>query len=554
MPKSISTNTFGVAKWVVSADPTQGTHTTIASALAAASTGDTVFLRDGTFNENLTMVNGIDMMSLSNGTYYPLNTNIRGKLTFSTAGVYEVSGIEVEANGSNCVEVSGSGNTYVTFTNCVFNNTFAGAALNITNSSGLTTITFENCFFYIADSSGYFISKSGNSVVNFYSCEIFNANNSTVASTSSGGSLIFHLSSIQSSFSISGNSGVSFQYCDINNSTADTLSLTSSGTSQYEVLFTEVISNTQPVASVGSGTTLILKESVLASNNTNVVSGSGTVKYGDVTFLLSSQFENTLTLDLFGATPSNAASGYVWKSTGPYTSPTWQPDGSGGGFTSITQQVFTSSGTYTPTAGMAYCIVEVVGGGGGGGGGVNSVGGSGSIGGGGGAGGYSKGVFSSATIGASQSVTIGTGGAGGTSGTPTGTTGGTTSVGSIISATGGSGGVGSGGTGAITTFILGGAGGVGSGGSVNVTGNAGSGGGTINTSGINLAWGGSGGASCLGGAPVQVSTNTDNTHVNGNNASDYGAGGGGGVTLGSSSGNTGGNGSPGIVIITEYIS
>ena len=36
--------------------------------------------------------------------------------------------------------------------------------------------------------------------------------------------------------------------------------------------------------------------------------------------------------------------------------------------TSVSMRIFTSSGTYTPTSGMLYCLVECVGGGGGGGG------------------------------------------------------------------------------------------------------------------------------------------------------------------------------------------
>jgi hypothetical protein len=37
-----------------------------------------------------------------------------------------------------------------------------------------------------------------------------------------------------------------------------------------------------------------------------------------------------------------------------------------GAFTSTVTQVFTASGTYTPTSGMKFCIIEVCGAGGGG--------------------------------------------------------------------------------------------------------------------------------------------------------------------------------------------
>src|SRR5262245_37194239 len=89
-----------------------------------------------------------------------------------------------------------------------------------------------------------------------------------------------------------------------------------------------------------------------------------------------------------------------------------------------TIQVFTSSGTYTPTANTKLAIVEVVGGGAGGGGSD----GSGNSGAGGGAGGYARKKVANPT---SQTVTIGAGGAGGAANTG-GSSGGTTSFGAIV--------------------------------------------------------------------------------------------------------------------------
>ena len=96
---------------------------------------------------------------------------------------------------------------------------------------------------------------------------------------------------------------------------------------------------------------------------------------------------------------------------------------------------FTASGTYTPTAGMAYCIIECIGAGGAGGG-VTGVTGSIVCGGGGGSAGYSRLAASAATIGASKAVTVGVA-VTGTNGS--GGTGGDTSVGALCIAKGGGG-------------------------------------------------------------------------------------------------------------------
>lgn len=212
-------------------------------------------------------------------------------------------------------------------------------------------------------------------------------------------------------------------------------------------------------------------------------------------------------------------------------------------------QVFTSNGTYTPTSGMVYAVIEAIGGGAGGGGATTAgVSGS-SVGGGGGAGEYARGVFSAATIGASKSVVIGAGGAGGVA--TTGSNGSATSVTAIISANGGSGGT----TGAIAALDICAAGGAGgTGGTGGDFRSAGSGG----YSGVNLGQNisclmGQGGSSQYGSgglAPTQQIP--AGTGVTGANALGYGSGGSGAGSAGGGTAN-GGNGTSGIVVITEYI-
>lgn len=191
--------------------------------------------------------------------------------------------------------------------------------------------------------------------------------------------------------------------------------------------------------------------------------------------------------------------------------------------TIVLQQIFTSSGTYTPTAGMDYCIIEVVGGGGGGGGAVPS-----GVAGGGGAGGYGRARFTAATIGGSQAVTIGSAGAGGTSFGTDGTAGGTSSFGALISATGGGGGYGF--LGGSTSG--GGIGGASSGADINISGGGG---------GYSM-----GGTSFFGGGARYV------VNANGASGAAYGSGGSGGSSIGGSS-YSGGAGKAGVVIITEFV-
>lgn len=220
-------------------------------------------------------------------------------------------------------------------------------------------------------------------------------------------------------------------------------------------------------------------------------------------------------------------------------------------FKQVVYQVFTSSGTYTPTSKMAYCHVDLVGGGGGGGGAANASGTAVSVGGGGGGGGRTIDILTAATIGSSQTVTIGAAGTAGAAG-GTGGTGGQTSLGALLVANGGLGGAASG---AATGAAANG----GSGGAAGSTTGAFNGAGSSGTSGFgfynsypnSIVLGGQGGSSAYGGGGRGgVSASGVAT---GGTATGYGAGGGGGANAVNNTGTTGAAGTAGIMIITEYI-
>jgi hypothetical protein len=209
----------------------------------------------------------------------------------------------------------------------------------------------------------------------------------------------------------------------------------------------------------------------------------------------------------------------------------------------IRTQVFTASGTYTPHANMVYCEIEAVGGGGGGGGIAGAGANTGRSSPGGGSGSWSKTIASKATIGASQTVTIGGAGAGGAAGTNSGSNGGDTSVGSLC--------VGKGGTGGAGGVALGGLGGVAGTGDITTTGAPGESGLYLDQAGL-FGHGGNGGSSKFGGGGVGAFGN--GSAVAGNAASGRGAGGAGASAENTVATAAGGTGTAGYVVITEYCS
>jgi len=174
-------------------------------------------------------------------------------------------------------------------------------------------------------------------------------------------------------------------------------------------------------------------------------------------------------------------------------------------------QVFTASGTYTPTAGKTTFLAFVTGGGGGGG---NAGGGTYTTarGSGGGGGGTALRLYNSTEMGSSASLTIGAGGAAASAGastifTPAGTGLAITGIGGSAGVTDGSTGGAGGGT-TNSVFNIGGGRG-GGGGIINFNANAPTFSGTVGAGGVSFFAGGVGGGGL--GATVNFGSGTAGT-------------------------------------------
>jgi len=205
---------------------------------------------------------------------------------------------------------------------------------------------------------------------------------------------------------------------------------------------------------------------------------------------------------------------------------------------------FTASGTYTPSAGMLYAVIECVGGGGAGGG-VHATASNFSCAGGGGGGAYARLLASAATVGASKVVTIGSGGTGAPGGATNGSPGGSTSVGAICVAAGGSGG------GFTQVGVAAGAGGVGAKtgtGDLIVSGSNGGAGLILASTASGFLYSGASGGSHFSGSITPL-YNADGVAGLANSG-----GGGSGALDSGVVHRTGGAGGSGIVAITEFCS
>ncbi len=232
----------------------------------------------------------------------------------------------------------------------------------------------------------------------------------------------------------------------------------------------------------------------------------------------------------------------------------WDQVGSAGGaINNIQFQTFTASGIYTPTSGMKFCIMKVIGAGGAGGGRVHCGPIAASAGAGGGSGSYAEILFTAAEIGDSKVVTIGVGGVGVVGPEGKGTDGSSTSIGALATLGGGL----AGNAGVLNTTEGGSAIG-GDGGSVNtITGTTiysvdGAPGGNSSYAGsADYAASGAGGDSQFGYSTPGVAT-IGGTH-NPNDSTSFGTGGSGASGTNNSYQSKGAYGANGYLQIMEYI-
>lgn len=561
MPQTIPTGTFGVAKWVVSADATQGTHTTIGAALTSASSGDTIYIRTGTYTENPTLKAGVNLCALPsesglNGNADAVaNVIIIGTCTLTTAGTVTICGVQLQTNSSFFLTVSGSAASIVNLVDCYLN-CLNNTGISFTTSSSSAQVNIWSCAGNIALTTITLASCTSPGTFQISYSDIESNVVTTTASTFNTTTLNLEWSLLKFPITLTAASASS-NYTQVNCSVTAFTTVTSGNTVLTQSQF---IGTTQPAISIGTGTTITILNCVISSSNTDAITGAGTLNQIGTVFSGTSSLSNVTTQTGVGLPIANGVSGTVLTSNGAGTIPTFQA-ASGSTAGKVTAQKFTSTGsfTYTPTANMVTCIIDLVGAGAGSGGIASASGVSSTSSGGGGGGSYLKIYATSAQIGASATGSVGTGGTAGSAGNNNGGDGGNTTI-TINSGTAwtASGGSHSNGT-ASGSSTAGGAANANTTGTnatlmVNITGQNGS---TAygNAAVSNTAFGGNGGNSGggfgnggYGGLVLTTGTSA------GASGSGFGAGGGGSGGWNSATNVAGAAGTNGFCVITEFLS
>ena len=266
-------NKFGVAKWIVDPIAGLGTHTTYIAAMASASSGDTIFLRPGTYTGDVTLKAGVDTCAFDCDALTP-NVKIIGKLTATFSGTASISGVQLQTNSSHFLAVTGNSATTINIKNCLLN-CADSPGITYTSSSGSSAINIYDSFYGLTGNNTLFVStSSGVITVNNLNPTTTSAGTTTASTVTTGGLNCTNFSA-QFPITLTAFSGATFVNCQITVTDTTCLTTVTSGSITCRDCF--FVSGTASAVSVGASTTVNLHECSISTTNTNGVTGAGTV-------------------------------------------------------------------------------------------------------------------------------------------------------------------------------------------------------------------------------------------------------------------------------------
>lgn len=284
---ALATNNYGPAKFIVSSSAANGTHTTIASALTAASSGDTIFIRPGTYTENLTLKAGINLCAYgptsSFGVASPGRVIINGTCTLTTAGTVGIKDIVLQTNGATAaLAVTGSAASIVILENCFLNCT-GNTGVTFSSSSASAQILFLYCSGDITTTGIALFNHSSAGVLRFLHSQFGNSGLSTTANTVSAGFFGPNWSFWGNGLTVSNAAQVNGAHIHLNMAAAQTC-ITLTDTASVTLLESNLVAGTSSAVSIGSGTTFTLHHGLISSSNASPVAGSGNFNYTSISF------------------------------------------------------------------------------------------------------------------------------------------------------------------------------------------------------------------------------------------------------------------------------
>lgn len=269
---------YSVANGFIVDKAGNGDFTTISSALTAAVSGDTIFVRTGAYTENLTLKDGVDLTAFT-GDNEIGQVEIIGKCTLSTSGTVTISNIRLTTNSDFCIVVSGASLNTLLIDGCYINCT-NNTGISFTTSNASAELKMSFCKGNIGTTGISLFSQSSTGQLGINFCEFRNTGASTTASTTSAGHYNIFNCTLAIPLSVSSTGAFQVLGCQLNTTSINTTCLTTAGSGDSYVQFCYVQSGTAACISVGASTSANAISCDLFSTAANVIIGTGTLNYG----------------------------------------------------------------------------------------------------------------------------------------------------------------------------------------------------------------------------------------------------------------------------------
>lgn len=291
----------------------RGTYTTIQSAVTAASAGDTVFVRSGTYTEDIALKTGVNITGLPTDgirggfvqSEFTPTVKIIGKLTYSSAGSICLSNLFLQTNSDFILQITGTEISNIALENCYLNCT-NNIGISSTTTSG--NINLLNCNGDLGTTGISYFALSGGGNLAIIGGRWANTGNSVTACTWTAGILTIRNCEFNSflTSSTASSLGANIIYVWFNSGALNTTTLTHGNTTASSITVNNcnIDSGSASSISVGAGASMNVIETTFKSSNTNVITGSGSISYSGLSYYGTSSNINTTTQVLMNEGPS----------------------------------------------------------------------------------------------------------------------------------------------------------------------------------------------------------------------------------------------------------
>jgi hypothetical protein len=284
----------------------RGTFDTISAAMTAASAGDTIFLKAGTYVESFELKAGVNIAAYGNSGFTP-GVTIKGKITFTQAGFCTISGVELRTNADYALSVTGGNVSRIYLVECnVIAEDFAAIQLSTTGAG--SSIRLINCWGRTnagAAATNYFV-VTGAGGLTFWNVNIIDNDTpqSTPSTFASTGGLLVKFSIIRFPITTTGGGRISGTNSEFNtfqlNSTPLNVGATASGLGNYVRGCTFLAGNTtaitinkpDPITNV----TLNMIACSVVTTSAAPVTGDGTLVESGTSFIGNNPIPSSSTL------------------------------------------------------------------------------------------------------------------------------------------------------------------------------------------------------------------------------------------------------------------